>query len=152
MTKKLLLIGCVAMLSAGLSAVSYAQQVTVTASTTVSNVPKEFSQKAFALLRPWERDQIPSFIISAIAKTEKLSVNPLNTAPALDITDSTQSLSWFYYCDGLKFHYKAGSEAFATVVFTGKINATRPGSGVQCTCSGPACSTTHTVPATLMIG
>ncbi len=128
--------------------------VTVTASTLVSNVPNDFKTEKFALLRPWELDTPPSFDISATPTTDQLTVNPLNNLAAFSIVDSVppnKGLTWYYYCDGLQFNYAGSETKTATVVFSGTIDPGNPGSGVQCTCSGSACSTTATVPARLVM-
>lgn len=143
-------------MSAVISASSaYADNVTVqvTASNLVSNIPQEFTTRQFALLRPWELEMPPAFQISPTPTTDNLSVNPLNNLPALEIIDHTppnNGLTWFYYCNGLTFNYSQSTHT-ATVVFSGKIDSQSPGSGVQCTCSGSACSTTATVPAKFML-
>ena len=154
MKRSLLFIGIVAALSIT-SVYADTVAVRVTASTTVSNVPADFSTKQFALLRPWEFDSPPAFQISVAPTVDTLSVNSLNTMPALEVTDHTppnNGLTWYYYCDGLKFNYAGSSNNSATVVFSGQIDPQHPGSGVACTCSGSACSTTATIPAKLFIG
>lgn len=151
MKKKLLLIGLVSLFTVATSFADVAVQVI--ASSTVNNVPADFvGNNQFALLRPWEMDTPPSFVISAAPTMHVLTVNSANTMPALELKDHVApntGLSWFYYCNGLTFHYGAANTA--TVVFSGQINAAQPGGGVTCTCSGTACSTTATLTATRRI-
>ncbi|EKD77187.1 MAG: hypothetical protein ACD_42C00447G0002 [uncultured bacterium] len=116
--------------------------VVVTASTQVTNLPKDFSKHEFALLRPWEFDEPPAFTINSMPTTHALQINPLNNMPALTITDQVppnNGLTWYYYCPGL-FHYTKGVTENATVVFTGTVNADKPGGAVQCICTGNACA------------
>ena len=141
------------MLLSAISSQADAVSVTVTASTVVSNIPSDFSKHEFTLLRPWDFGQELGFVINATPNTADLDVDPRNTMPTLRITDESpdqKGLTWFYYCQGLHLNY-ANTNNTATIVFSGTINDQRPGTNVQCTCSGSACSTTQTVPASLFI-
>ena len=130
-------------------------QVQVTAYSAVTNIPANFTgNNQFALLRPWEIDVAPHFAISSTPTTATLFVPAENTMPALELVDHVppnNGLTWFYYCDGLTFQYHNGTDNNARVAFTGEINPTRPVGGVQCVCTGTACSTTQPVEAKLAI-
>ncbi|HLD84537.1 MAG TPA: hypothetical protein VI844_02055 [Coxiellaceae bacterium] len=130
-----------------------AMTVTITASSTVSNIPSDFSKHEFTLMRPWDIGQEPGFIIDAAPSTSTLDIDPRNNMPTLRITDESpdqKGLTWFYYCQGLRLNY-ANPDNTADIVFSGTIDDHRPGGDVQCTCSGSACSTTQTVPTSLLI-
>ncbi|MCX7125505.1 MAG: hypothetical protein NTU49_07125 [Gammaproteobacteria bacterium] len=135
---------------------SYADvTVHVTASSIVSNVPADFAgNNQFGLERPWEFDMIPHFPISATPASSTLVVPAANNIPVLELRDHVPpnaGLTWLYDCDGLTFNYNNSTNETATIVFTGTINAQQPGTGVECICSGSACSTTLPVPAKLVI-
>lgn len=128
--------------------------VNVTASTQVTNIPADFGAPHFALDKPFYFGQLPDFAISAQPTMSALTIDPGFTIPGLSITNHVapnNGLTWYYWCDGLNFQYDTNSVANATVVFTGTIRADAPGGGVQCTCSGSACSTTKTMPAKFVI-
>jgi len=127
--------------------------VQVTASNQVTNIPADFGAPRFVLDKPWFTGDLPGFPISSTPTTHVLTVDSGFNLPGLSITDHVPpntGLIWFYFCDGLTFHYTQPNAA-ATVVFTGQIDGSKPGTGVQCVCTGSACSTTAPVTARLVV-
>jgi hypothetical protein len=145
----------IASLLSGFSCAALAENVSVqvTASNQVTNIPSNFGAPQFRLDKPWFYGALPGFAISATPSSSMLVVDPGFNMPGLSITNHdapNNGLTWYYWCDGLTFHYTTQNPA-ATVVFTGTIDDQQPGGGVQCTCTGSACSTTATVSAKLVV-
>lgn len=128
--------------------------VQVTAANQITPIPANFGAPRFVLDKPWFTGELPGFSISSVPTTDVLLIDPDFNIPGISIEDHVapnKGLTWFYYCDGLKFNYTGAGVSTATVVFTGTVDPHQPGGNVQCTCSGSACSTTESIPARLMI-
>jgi len=131
------------------NAYSYADSiVVVTANETIGALPAETSAM-FGLTFPWwpfADKSLPEFPITETPTTQSLNYrdthgNQFNIPTLLVIfmSGENQGLTWYYYCDGLTFHYDKINPS-ATITFSGNLSPD-PGGDVICHCTGNACST-----------
>lgn len=121
--------------------------VHLTGSSTVTNIPAQFTQEQLVLTHPWNFGTPPGFNITATPTSDDLTVPTEDNMPALTLTAQQDggTLTWYFYCNGLTLDYSKPNPN-ATIVFSGAAPST-PGHNVQCQCIGAACSTNEPVTA-----